>query len=40
VWARSTGDISAGIANIDGQLWMAGPYNTATSDNLPLIEHG
>jgi hypothetical protein len=32
-------DIPGGIANIGGQLWMAGTYNTATSSNLPLIEH-
>jgi hypothetical protein len=32
-------DIPGGIANIDGQLWMAGTYTTATSNNLPLIEH-
>jgi hypothetical protein len=32
-------DIPGGIANIAGELWMAGTYNTATSSNLPLIEH-
>jgi len=31
-------DIPGGLANIGGQLWMAGTYNTATSSNLPLIE--
>jgi hypothetical protein len=31
--------IPGGIANIGGQLWMAGTYNTASSSNLPLIEH-
>jgi hypothetical protein len=31
-------DIPGGIANIDGQLWMAGTYTTASSNNLPLIE--
>jgi len=33
------GDIPGGITNIHGQLWMAGTYTTATSNNLPLIEH-
>jgi phosphoesterase family protein len=32
-------DIAGGIANTAGQLWMAGTYNTATSSNLPLVEH-
>lgn len=32
-------DIPGGIADIGGQLWMAGMYNPATSSNLPLIEH-
>ena len=32
-------DIPGGIANIDGRLWMAGTYTTASSNNLPLIEH-
>ena len=32
-------DILGGVTNIDGQLWMAGMYNTASSNNLPLIEH-
>ena len=33
------GDIPGGIANVHGQLWLAGTYTTATSNNLPLIEH-
>jgi hypothetical protein len=32
-------DIPGGITNVDGQLWMAGTYTTATSSRLPLIEH-
>jgi hypothetical protein len=32
-------DIPGGITAIDGQLWMAGMYTTATSNELPLIEH-
>jgi hypothetical protein len=32
-------DIPGGITAIDGQLWLAGTYTTATSNNLPLIEH-
>jgi len=30
---------AAGITAIDGQLWMAGMYTMATSNELPLIEH-
>ena len=33
------GDIPGGITAIDGQLWLAGTYTTATSNELPLIEH-
>jgi hypothetical protein len=32
-------DIPGGITNVGGHLWMAGTYTTATSNNLPLIEH-
>ncbi len=32
-------DIPGGITNVGGQLWLAGTYTTATSNNLPLIEH-
>jgi hypothetical protein len=32
-------DIPGGIAAIGGHLWIAGTYNTATSNALPLIEH-
>ena len=32
------GDIPGGITNVDGHLWIAGTYTTATSNNLPLIE--
>jgi Phosphoesterase family len=32
-------DIPGGITAVDGQLWLAGMYNTATSNELPLIEH-
>jgi hypothetical protein len=32
-------DIPGGITAIDGQLWMAGMYTTATSNEIPLIEH-
>jgi hypothetical protein len=32
-------DIPGGITAIDGQLWLAGMYTTATSNELPLIEH-
>jgi hypothetical protein len=32
-------DIAGGITTIGGQLWMAGMYTTATSNELPLIEH-
>jgi len=32
-------DIPGGVTAIDGQLWLAGMYNTATSNELPLIEH-
>ena len=32
-------NIPGGITAIDGHLWMAGIYSTATSSNLPLIEH-
>jgi hypothetical protein len=31
-------DIPGGITAIDGQLWMAGMYTTATSNEMPLIE--
>ena len=31
-------DIAGGITAIDGQLWLAGMYTTATSNELPLIE--
>ncbi len=33
------GDIPGGITAIDGQLWLAGTYTTATSNEIPLIEH-
>jgi hypothetical protein len=32
-------DIPGGITAIDGQLWLAGMYTTATSNEIPLIEH-
>jgi hypothetical protein len=32
-------DIPGGITAIDGQLWLAGTYTTATSNEIPLIEH-
>jgi hypothetical protein len=32
-------DIPGGITAIDGQLWLAGMYTTATSNEMPLIEH-
>jgi Phosphoesterase family len=32
-------DIPGGITAVDGQLWLAGMYTTATSNELPLIEH-
>jgi Phosphoesterase family len=32
-------DIPGGITAIGGQLWMAGMYTTATSNEMPLIEH-
>ena len=32
-------DIPGGITAIDGQLWMAGMYTTASSNEIPLIEH-
>jgi hypothetical protein len=32
-------DIPGGITAIDGQLWLAGMYTTATSSEIPLIEH-
>ena len=31
-------DIAGGITAIDGHLWLAGMYTTATSNELPLIE--
>ena len=32
-------DIPGGITAVDGQLWLAGAYATATSNELPLVEH-
>ena len=32
-------DIAGGVTAIDGQLWLAGIYTTATSGEIPLIEH-
>jgi hypothetical protein len=32
-------DIPGGITAVGGQLWLAGMYTTATSNELPLIEH-
>ena len=32
-------DIAGGVTAIDGPLWLAGMYTTATSGEIPLIEH-
>ena len=39
VGGSGAANIPGGITSIDGQLWMAGMYATATSNELPLIEH-
>jgi hypothetical protein len=39
VGGAGASNIPGGITAIDGQLWMAGMYSTATSNELPLIEH-
>jgi hypothetical protein len=37
--SASGSNILSGVTAIGGQLWTAGVYTTATSSNLPLIEH-
>jgi hypothetical protein len=32
-------DIPGGITAVGGQLWLAGMYTTATSNEIPLVEH-
>jgi hypothetical protein len=41
VWVAGEADSPGpgGVTAIDGQLWLAGAYTTATSNEIPLIEH-